>query len=249
MDDQSFFMSSIKYGWRWHQGRLLFRKCWEEEELSEGISKEIKTSRVMLDIQNSVFSCLSFEMETPEMFSDKKLPTLDFICWVKNNKIQYSFYQKPMAKKTVIQRKSALGKNCKIASLSQNLVRRMKNTCEDLPDSDRIQIIDEYSSQLEASGYSAAQTRKIVTAGLTGYQGLVEKVSKGETVMHRSAAEGFTSRKRKKLLSPGNWFKTRRKEESQKQRRNRKKKAESEEPEIITVLFVPQTPGDETTES
>ena len=59
----------------------------------------------------------------------------------------------------------------------------------------------------------------------------------------------FTSRKRKKLLSPGNWFKTRRKEESQKQRRNRKKKAESEEPEIITVLFVPQTPGDETTES
>ena len=92
MDDQRFFMSSIKYGWRWHQGRLLFRKCWEEEELSEGISKEIKTSRVMLDIQNSVFSCLSFEMETPEMFSDKKLPTLDFICWVKNNKIQYSFY-------------------------------------------------------------------------------------------------------------------------------------------------------------
>ena len=242
MDDQRLFMSSIKYGWRWHQGKLIFRKCWEEEELKEGISKEMKTSLVMLDIQNSVFSCLNFEMETPQMFSDNKLPTLDFKCFVLDKKIQYSFYQKPMAKKTVIQRKSALGENCKIASLSQNLVRRMKNTSEDLPDSERIQIIDEYSSQLSASGYSAAQSRRIVTAGLTGYQGLVERVAKGETVMHRSAAEGFASRKRKKLLGPGNWFKTKRKFENKKQKRKKEKK---EEPEVITVLFVPQTPGGE----
>ena len=76
----------------------------------------------MLDIQNSVFPCLQFEMESPQMFSDNKLPTLDFVCWVENNKIQYSFYQKPMAKKTVIQRKSAIGENCK-TSLDFNYVK------------------------------------------------------------------------------------------------------------------------------
>ena len=64
---------------------------------------------------------------------------------------------------------------------------------------------------------------KIFTAGLTGYQGLVERVAKGETVMHRSAAEGFTSRKRKKLLSPGNWFKTRRKEVKNREEKERRK--------------------------
>ena len=58
----------------------MFRKCWKEEELKEGISREVKTPRVMLDIQNSVFPCLQFEMESPEMFSENKLPTLDFVC-------------------------------------------------------------------------------------------------------------------------------------------------------------------------
>ena len=119
----------------------------------------------------------------------------------------------------------------------------MKNTSENLPDKERIKIIDEYSSQLGASGYSAAQTRRIITAGLTGYQGLVERVNKGETVIHRSAAEGFNARKRKKLLGPSNWFKT--KQRVQEQTKKKKVKSKSDEPEVITVMFVPQTPGGE----
>ena len=69
----------------------------------------------------------------------------------------------------------------------------------------------------------------------------MERVAKGETVMHRSAAEGFAARKRKKLLGPGNWFKPKRREK----RKQKGKKADKEEPEIVTVLFVPQTPGGE----
>ena len=242
MNDLRHILPSIKLGWRWSKGRLIFRKCLEEEERELGISKEAKRASVMLYIQNSNLSCLKFEMETPEMFIEQKLPTLDFKCWMYGNKIMYSFFQKAVAKKTLIQRKSALGENCKVASLSQNMVRRMKNTSEELPDTERVSIINEYCAQLEASGYSVTQTRNIVKAGLTGYQNLLEKCKKGEAVMHRSASEGFSARIKKKLLSPSNWFKPNKSKQAAKNRKN-KKKTNTTDPEVVTVLFVSQTPG------
>ena len=54
----------------------------------------------------------------------------------------------------MIDRKSALGENTKVASLTQNLVRRMKNTSEDVDDSVRVDIVNVFSSQIKASGYS-----------------------------------------------------------------------------------------------
>ena len=104
---------------------------------------------------DSIFTMnLTFEMETPEMFQDGHLPTLDFQCWKENERILYSFYQKEVSKKTLNDRKSALGDNTKVTSLTQNLVRRRKNTSEDVDDSVRIEIVNAFSSQLKASGYS-----------------------------------------------------------------------------------------------
>ena len=45
MDDIRILMKAIKEGWRWENGRLKFKKCWQQEELREGISREKKTSR------------------------------------------------------------------------------------------------------------------------------------------------------------------------------------------------------------
>ena len=82
-------------------------------------------------------------METEDMFNNGRLPTLDFDCWVIDNKIYYSFFQKSMARKTVIHKQSALSEKTKVTSLSQDLIRRMKNTSEDVPIEERIAIIDE----------------------------------------------------------------------------------------------------------
>ena len=125
VDNIWILMKAIKEGWRWENGRLKFKKCWQQEELREGISREKKTSREIKKIMDSIFNNLTFEMETPEMFTNGHLPTLDFECWKENERILYSFYQKEVSKKTLIDRKSALGENMKVASLTQNLVRRM----------------------------------------------------------------------------------------------------------------------------
>ena len=55
-----------------------------------------------------------------------------------------------VSKKTLIDRKSALGENTKVASLTQNLMRRMKNTSEDVDNFVRVDIVNAFSSQLKA---------------------------------------------------------------------------------------------------
>ena len=103
VDDNRILMKAIKEGWRWEKSRLRFRKCWQLEELKEGITRGQKTAREMKKIMDSIFPNLTFEMETPEMFKDCHLPTLDFQCWKENERILYSFYQKEVSKKTLIE--------------------------------------------------------------------------------------------------------------------------------------------------
>ena len=65
-------------------------------------------------------------MEIHEDFKDGKLPTLDTKIWVEAGKILFQFYQKPMASNLVIQADSALSSSVKIASLKEEVVRRLK---------------------------------------------------------------------------------------------------------------------------
>ena len=111
---------------------LLYRNTWEEEDIGEKLTTTQLTAREFKRILESVHPELKFEMETVEDFDSQTLPTLDFQCWVERGRILYKFFSKPMAKKTLIMKNSALGENSKIASLSQEVVRRSKNTSEEV---------------------------------------------------------------------------------------------------------------------
>ena len=89
------------------------------------------------------------------------------------------------------------------------------------------------------------QTRKIIIAGLKGYENLLKKAERGQTRIHRPAADGLAARKRKKLLGKGNWFQPRRKEENGQRGCGGRKSRQNNKDEIptVSVLFCPQTPG------
>ena len=143
VDDLRLYMGGINHGWRWDKNKLRFRKLWEKEDIEAGLTILQVTTREIRKMMNSIYPHLKFEMETEDMFNNGRLPTLDFDCWVIDNKIYYSFFQKSMARKTVIHKQSALSEKTKVTSLSQDLIRRMKNTSEDVPIEERIAIIDE----------------------------------------------------------------------------------------------------------
>ena len=126
-------------------------------------------------------------------------------------------------------------------------------------------IVNKYSEKLASSGYEVEQIRRIVTAGLKGFEKMVKKQISGQSKIHRSAGSSLTARNRKKLLGKTSWFRSRGKQDkdqaagqdaikttTSRQPRGKMAKVNTEkgnqkttssQPRTSTVLFVEQTPG------
>ena len=128
----------------------------------------------------------------------------------------YAFFEKEMASNQVIQKLSALPENMKISTLNNEVMRRMFNTSELLPDRMRCEIVDDFCQKLCNSGYDRKQSRKIIVGGLTGYERRVtlskDKTHKKWRPLHESATSTQGRRAKKKLLGKTSWFKGKKKD-------------------------------------
>ena len=214
------------------------------------------TTRVLKESMKGVESYLEFTVESGMDYEDGWLPTLDTNLRVEpNNQVAYKYFEKPTTTNTTIRVESAMAENPKIQTLTQDLVRRLFTTKEDLHHSLKARIINEYTQKILNGGFSKEQTRRIVVAGIKGYYAKLRRRRKGGggTRIHQTAQESSSGRYKKKLTGKSSWFKTRRTqgEEDDAQgrhgatRRTHGRKTQMTHGQVKTrsVLFVPQTPG------
>ena len=109
VDDVRTVTDVIEKGKRWEskEKKLVFKEEWEKEDKESKESDERRTSKQIENMMNSVFRNIQFEMEIPEDFEKKRLPTLDFYLWLEDQKenaekneskdqiLMYSFLKKP----------------------------------------------------------------------------------------------------------------------------------------------------------
>ena len=102
-------------------------------------------------------------------------------------------------------------KNIKVASLNQEMIRRMIKTSEDLEIGERVNVVDEYAQKLINSGFKLDQTRNILVGGLTGYE---RKLALSRDTnnpkwkpIHQPASTNAQDKRRTTLLGKSNWFK------------------------------------------
>ena len=129
VDDGRTLMHPIKAGWRWSEGES--RMVWSKEQEADDTMNSTwtnRTARAIKDIVNSSNKMLRCTVETCEDFEDGRLPTLDTNIWMERGRVFNTFYEKGMSAKTVIHKDSALSENRKMARLSQNVVRHIRNT-------------------------------------------------------------------------------------------------------------------------
>ena len=79
------------------------------------------------------------------------------------------FYEKPEGARSTLHQKTAMGENPKHQTLSQEMIRRLLNCSEDLPDEQIQRITDNYAAKLHNSGYNIEQIRKIILSGVKGF--------------------------------------------------------------------------------
>ena len=154
MDEIRAFLKSLKMGWRWVGGSLCYTKSWEEEDRASGRSAARRTALVLVGMMNDVFPFLNFTVELGEDFIDGKLPSLDVAIWVVDrNRIMYEFFEKTMATNLMVEATSALSKEVKLSTLSEEVSRRLRNTSPRLESSGRLEILEKACVKMKTSGH------------------------------------------------------------------------------------------------
>ena len=191
-------------------GKLCYTRRWEAED--SHISGEQRTRELLGCTMGGVESYLSFTVESGEQFPDGWLPTLDTSLKVgSDNTIKYRFYEKETCSQKTVQRRTAMEENVKLKIVSNDLVRRLCNSMEELGSEEMKRIIDGYGQKLLSSGYSLEQSRRIVVNGIKGYEGRKRRCEAQGRKLKRTAKESMDDRSKKTLLGRSNWFKGRKK--------------------------------------
>ena len=148
MDDVRLILDSIHEGWRWDRGGLYFSEGWKLEDEKSGETSTQRTARVPRDMMNDVLKFLNLTIEIGDDFDDGKLPTLDLKIWIQlvgNCRIVvFEYYEKPMKTNLVLQSHSAISENTKVSSLSQEVVRLLKNCSEDIDNKYRMGHLEKF---------------------------------------------------------------------------------------------------------
>ena len=154
---------------------------------------------------NSVNENLKFTTECPEDFPRERLPTLDFVLWMKNGLLYHSYFEKAMRLQYTIMQRTAMSQQQKMAILGNELGRRLKTIHRDVLKDEMEDVVEHYVDQLKNSGYSRKEAKEVVTCGIVGWRRHLERREKRGQGQYLGAEETLEARERKKLLEKTNW--------------------------------------------
>ena len=134
----------------------------------------------------------------------------------------YKFYKKPVANHLLMLKSSAMPDKVKRSTLTEEGVRRLRNTKREIPWSEKAEILSEFAHKMMLSGYSQRFRLEIVKSAVAGYKKQVARSDAGVRPLHRSREWQQSERRKKKLLTKTSWYRPHN-----------------------SVIFVPATPGAE----
>ena len=184
---------------------------------------------VILDVAESVDGMIKFSYDVPSKHKNCKLAVLDVEVNINKqeaNRIDYEFFEKPTRNKKVILEDAALPSNQKRTILTQECLRRLRNTKLELGEEIRVKHLNNYMLKLKNSGYSQKYRTEILDSALAAFDKMVNDHKAGIKPLFRDRNWNKEERDKKKKERRVNWY-----------------KSVPNKVEYKSVLFVPVTRG------
>ena len=163
--------------------------------------------------------------------------------------VLYSFYAKPMANPLTMLRRSAVPEGTKVATVSQEILRRWRNTSLGVGRKKVEQVTKEYMDNLAAMGYPWEWRNKVLQKALTGYMRLLARVESGGVTRNRKGSQTRVKRRYNKLVGKSDWFRQEEEKDDHLELGDRvwprvRQPEEDKGPQVRveSVFFVPHTP-------
>ena len=122
------------------------------------------------------------------------------------------FYEKPMLGDMVMMERLAMPKKIKMASLSQEVVRRDRNQTGAAPDELRAKHLTKFMFKLKISGYGVGDRLQILLSGQRKYARMVQTEKEGGRPVNRPGSMGERKRRLQRLTGKRSWFRKKKRE-------------------------------------
>ena len=159
VDDVLTGQEEMKLGTKWNPKDQCLEWTQEQLELDKTKDPQEVTMTAIAAMASSILSCLEFTWDAPCLNPSKKMPVLDTQVWVgtqirewslpkclipdgvelptKHGPLKqiilYQFYRKAIANHTPFNSRAAYPERDRISTISQDFIRRFKNTSRELP--------------------------------------------------------------------------------------------------------------------
>ena len=216
----------IPPGFRLEKDSLVFNEKHVPEDAK--LKDDKRTMEIITELANNISENIEVTYDIPSNYEDGKIPILDVKAGInEENKIEFTFYRKPVTNPLVTLKSSALPMNQKMTILTQQCFSRLHNTSEEINDNVKVEILNTFMKELKASEYTEKDRENILKGAVNTYKNIKTKEILKERPFYRDNSFEKFKRKIAKSNKKANWFKGKQRDSNYK-----------------SVLFVEATPGE-----
>ena len=110
------------------------------------------------------------------------------------NRIDYKFFEKPTKNPKILLAESAINAGSKRTILTQECLRRIRNTKIELGDGVRYEHLNKFMLKMKNSGYKENYRIQILNSALSAFKKMVEEDKKGTKPLYRSRSWDINNR-------------------------------------------------------
>ena len=182
----------------------------------EGKEDDVITMEIVRQIADKVNPMLKFTLDVPSQHEDGKIAVLDLKVNINesmNNRIDYEFYEKPTKNPKILQADSAINAASKRTILTQECLRRIRNTKVELGNDIRNKHLNEFMVKMKNSGQKKLYRRQILQSSLHAFEKMLEEDKNGTKPLFRDGKWNKENRMKSKENKKNNWYKNQTKSE------------------------------------
>ena len=208
VDDTGVAVEELEPGCRFIKEEGKVRVIEEEVEGDRRMPGDLRTAKVLADVANSIFDYIQFTVDCPSNHASGWMPLLATQVRVAaDNTIDYKFFEKEIASKYVMMRNSAMSARVKMNCLTQEVIRRLRNTRESLDWNEfKAPILTKFCKKMARSGYPESYRAEVIKSGVVGYERQLEASRSGEKPLFRPRDWKQEERRRRKLVRKTSWY-------------------------------------------
>ena len=204
VDDGNLALEELPLGAKLVEGKVVIDA--EQAEVDKNIPADERTAKIILQIANAVTSDIRLTIDYPSNNESGWMPILDLQVKSDNNQLDWKFYKKKISNHRVMLARSAMPGKIKINSLTQEVIRRLRNCRRSMNWSIKAKILSEFMHSMMASGYSEQYRLEVLKSGLKGYQRQCEDNDNGIKPLYRPRSFQHEKRRRKKAIIKNSWY-------------------------------------------